>query len=104
MVSQITSLTIVYSTVFFRRRSKKTSKLRLTGIGEGNSPVTGEWGTTYVYFGITYVCFIPSRLPVFVVEPQYQHRDLSFLLKVSFEGHIQILKKDHVDLKFEWGS
>ena len=26
-----------------RRRSKKTSKLRLTGLCEGNSPVTGEF-------------------------------------------------------------
>ena len=26
----------------FRRRSKKTSKLRVTGICAGNSPVTGE--------------------------------------------------------------
>ena len=31
MASQITSLTIVYSTVYSRRRSKKTSKLRVTG-------------------------------------------------------------------------
>ena len=28
---------------FFRRRSKKTSKLRVTGQCEGNSPVTGEF-------------------------------------------------------------
>ena len=34
------------------------------------SAVGCEWGTTSVYFGITYVCFIPSRLPVFAVEPQ----------------------------------
>ena len=27
----------------FRRRSKKTSKLRVTGLGEGNSPVTNEF-------------------------------------------------------------
>ena len=27
---------------FFRRRSKKTSKLRVTGLCAGNSPVTGE--------------------------------------------------------------
>ena len=27
----------------FRRRSKKTSKLRVTGLFEGNSPVTGEF-------------------------------------------------------------
>ena len=43
MASQITSLTIVYSTVYSRHRSKKTSKLRVTGLCEGNSPVTGEF-------------------------------------------------------------
>ena len=43
MASQITSLTIVYSYVYSRRRSKKTSKLRVTGLCEGNSPVTGEF-------------------------------------------------------------
>ena len=31
--------------LLFRRRSKKTSKLRVTGLGEGNSPVTGEFPT-----------------------------------------------------------
>ena len=39
MASQITSLTIVYSTVYSRRRRKKTSKLRFTGFCVGNSPV-----------------------------------------------------------------
>ena len=43
MASQITSLTIVYSTVLSRRRSKKTSKIRVTGLCAGNSPVTGEF-------------------------------------------------------------
>ena len=42
MVRQITILTIVHSTVFFRRRSKKTSKLNDTGLCAGNSPVTGN--------------------------------------------------------------
>ena len=42
MVYQIISLTIVDSTVLFRPTSKKTSKLRVTGLCEGNSPVTGE--------------------------------------------------------------
>ena len=42
VASQITSLTIVYSIVS-RRRSKKTSKLRVTGLCEGNSPVIGEF-------------------------------------------------------------
>ena len=42
MVSQITSLTIVYSTVY-SDRSSKTSKLRVTGLCAGNSPVPGEF-------------------------------------------------------------
>ena len=57
------------------------------------SAVGCEWGTTSVYFGITYVCLIPSRLPVFAVEPQYLLQDFLFLSKVSFEGHIQNLQK-----------
>ena len=43
MASQITILTIVYSTVFSSRRSKKTLKLRVTGLCEENSPVTDEF-------------------------------------------------------------
>ena len=45
MVSQITSLTSVYSTVYSRCRSKKTSKLCITGLCAGNWPVTGEFST-----------------------------------------------------------
>ena len=62
-----------------------------------------EWGTTSVYFGITYVCFIPSRLPVFAVEPQYLLQDFLFLSKVSFEGHIQNLQKISCWLKIWMG-
>ena len=43
MASRITSLTIVYSTVYSRRRSKKVSKLRVIGLCEGNLPATGEF-------------------------------------------------------------
>ena len=43
MASDITSIMIVYSTVYSMLRSKKTSKLRVTGLCEGNSPVTGEF-------------------------------------------------------------
>ena len=43
MASQITSLTIVYSIVYSRHRSKKTPKPRVTGLCAGNSPVTGEF-------------------------------------------------------------
>ena len=57
------------------------------------SVVGCEWGTTFVYLGITYVCFIPSRLPVFAVEPQYLLQYFLFLPKVSFELHIQNRQK-----------
>ena len=40
--SQITNHTIVYSNIY-SGRSKKTSKLRVTALCEGNSPVTGEF-------------------------------------------------------------
>ena len=43
LASQITSLTVVYSTVYSTHGSKKTSKLRVTGLCVGNSPVTGEF-------------------------------------------------------------
>ena len=43
LASQITGVSMVCSTVFFRRRSKKTSKLRVSGLCGGNSPVTGEF-------------------------------------------------------------
>ena len=43
VASQITSLTIVYSIVYSGVDQQKTSKLRVTGLLEGNSPVTGEF-------------------------------------------------------------
>ena len=43
MASQITSLTIVYSTVYSGADEKKTSKLRVTGLCAGNSPGTGHF-------------------------------------------------------------
>ena len=42
MAFEITSLTIVYSTVYSRCRSKKTSKLRVTGLCAVNSPVASN--------------------------------------------------------------
>ena len=43
IASQITSLTIVYSTVYSDADQRKKSKLRVTGLCAGNSPVTGEF-------------------------------------------------------------
>ena len=55
MASQITSVTIVYSTVYSRRRSKKMSKLRVIGLCERNSPVTGEFPAQRAMFQFDYV-------------------------------------------------
>ena len=43
MVSQITSLTIGYSSVYSGADQRKTHKLRVTGLCEGNSLMTGEF-------------------------------------------------------------
>ena len=44
MASQITSLTIVYSTVYSGTDQRKyQSSASLAFVGEGNSPVTGEF-------------------------------------------------------------
>ena len=43
MASQITCLTIVYSTVFLGANERKPSKLRVTGLCAGSSPLTGEF-------------------------------------------------------------
>ena len=50
IASQITSFTIVNSYRLFRRRSKKTSKLRVTGLCAGNSPGTGEFAAQMASF------------------------------------------------------
>ena len=68
------------------------------------SAVGGEWGTTSVYFGITHVGFIPRRLPVFAVEPQYLLQYFFIFVKsIIWITHTKIFKTFHVGLKFEWG-
>ena len=43
MTSLITSVSIVYSTICSGEDERKHQKLRVTGLCEGNSPVTGEF-------------------------------------------------------------
>ena len=52
MASQIASLTIVYFNRLLTRKSKKTSKLRVTGPCVGNSPVNSphKWPVTRKMF------------------------------------------------------
>ena len=53
-------------------------------------------GTSYVYFRITYVCFIPNRLPVVAVEPQHQHRDFfKFVNIIIWRTHTKSFKKSY---------
>ena len=67
------------------------------------SAVGCEWGTTSVYFGITYVCFIPSRLPVLLLSPSTCFNIFYFCQKYHLNYTYNIFKKFHVGLKFEWG-
>ena len=43
MASQITRVSIIYSTVCWGSDQRKKSKLSVTGLCDGNSPVTGEF-------------------------------------------------------------
>ena len=51
-----------------------------------------EWGTTSIYFGITYVWCFPSRLFVFAVGPQCQH--LYFCQEYHLKGTYKIFEKN----------
>ena len=91
MASQITSLMIVYWTVLFRRRSKKTPKLRITGLCVGNSPVTGEFptqmGSNAEMFPFDDVIMeIPPKLSLISNLAKSDLSITSFSLTQSFEG------------------
>ena len=63
-----------------------------------------EWSTTSVYFGITYVCFILSRHPVFTVELQYQHQFFFIFVKsIIWRTHTQNLQKNSCWFKIWMG-
>ena len=97
MASQITSLTIVYSIVYSRHRSKKTSKLRVTGLCKGNSPVTRKM---FPFHDVIMQCHNTRRIgtrckargkKAFRLKPLAPERDRRFALCVIFsykECHI----------------
>ena len=104
--TQITSFMIVYSTVYPRRRSKKTSKLCITGLCEGNSPVTSEfsaqrtckaenvsmWWCHHVIFNLNSICFPVSCFPKY-----------SLLLDSPWQiYHILFLFINHLVYKVNW--
>ena len=64
MASQITGVLIIQSTILFRRRSMKTSKLRVTGLCEGNSPFIGPVTRKMFPFGKAIIWYLSFWLQV----------------------------------------
>ena len=95
IASQITSLTIVYSTVYSGSRSKKTSKPRFTGLCEGNSPGTDEfpaqmannaenisiWWRHHAVFQVWRFSFYKDKT---VVRPSYHYNENSYTAKTIY--------------------
>ena len=88
MASQITSLTIVYSAVYSGAdKRKKTSKLRVSGLCEGNSPVTGEFpaqrasNAENCFHLMTWHHYIIFDLLLFLFLPRYAFIPTFFLTK-----------------------
>ena len=105
MASQIPSLTIVYSTVCSGRRSKETSKLRVTGLCEGNSPVTGEFPAQMASNAVNvsiwwrhHVCIIKNCLSDMVIilymlitEKCMFHPQMCFLTSKFFSFRVYMI-------------
>ena len=73
----------------FRRRLKKTSKLRVTGLYEGNSPVTGEFPTQRAsdaeMFPFDYVI-----MPFFFNRPHWPWRGVGDWLPSSWKTGVHV--------------
>ena len=82
IASRITSLTIVYSAVY-SDRSKKTSKLRVTGFGVGNSPGTGEFPTQ-----------MASNTEN--VSIWWRHHDSCYCLQLTLKCWVVLMKHIHM--------
>ena len=103
IASQITSHTIVYSTVLFRRRSKRTSKLRVTGLCVGNLAGTGEFpaqmasnaenvSISWRHHGVT--------IHAYIWEDNKVVARIVFILRMRllfrFQGHIRTLHEKSI--------
>ena len=81
---------------WFRRRSKKTSKLRVTGLCAGNSPVTGEFPAQMTsnaekvsiwwrhHSGGTHNCLFPCWSQISAHETHYIPKYMHFFLSCLF--------------------
>ena len=81
----------------FRRRSKKASKLRVTGLSEGNSPVTGEFPTQRAS-NAENVSIWWRHHALCVMDKSTQHRRYihRFIDKLcSFLYYLHIVEREH---------
>ena len=68
MASQITGVSIVHSAVFFRRRSKKTYKLRVTGLLAGEFPQKESVTRKMVQFDDVIMKYVNKSFDLFLVN------------------------------------
>ena len=81
MASHITSLTIVCSTVYSRRRSKKTSKLCVTGLCAGsNVENISIWWRHHVFWW--WKTENEGLIPPSILQNTFSHSELSSLSKI----------------------
>ena len=76
VASQITSLTIVYSTVYSDADQRKTLKLRVTGLCAGNSPGTGE-----------FPALMASNVEMFPFDDVIMASHQEFVARSKYQGH-----------------
>ena len=95
MASQITSLTVVYSTVYPGADQRKKSRLRVTGLCAGNSPGTGEF---------------PAQMASNAenVSIWWRHHDISFENVISYwffaSCPVHIVRYIMLHLTYLWDS
>ena len=100
IASQITSFTIVYSTVHSGANKKIPSKLRVTGLCAGNSPLTSTWRLKFfpqniaaiwcdltmysnLYANLCLLVDICIILPSMIIKSEQLQRDHDGLITIS---------------------
>ena len=86
----------------FRRRTKKTSKLRVTGLCEGNSPVTGEFPSKRTSNAEN--VFIWWRHHVTSTSAQYQRNSACIALNTFPQKSLATLQSDEKQETSIWNG
>ena len=89
--------------LLFRRRSKKTSKFHITGLCEGNSPVTGEFPTQRASNVENASIWWHHHVSLNLDNIALDNGLLSALTKLSSElmwTYLQLKSEKHISIKF----